>query len=84
MRWLEAGFKSTKIKVGSGVEADRDRIAAVRDAVGGAMKLRIDANMQYDADTAIKLCKQIKSYDLQLFEQPGPPRRSRRSRQGSP
>ncbi|MFT5446340.1 MAG: L-alanine-DL-glutamate epimerase-like enolase superfamily enzyme [Gammaproteobacteria bacterium] len=72
VRWLEAGFKSTKIKVGSGVEADRDRIAAVRDAVGGAMKLRIDANMQYDADTAIDLCRQIKSYDLQLFEQPVP------------
>ena len=71
-RWLEAGFKSTKIKVGSGVEADRDRIAAVRDAVGSAMKLRMDANMQYDADTALKLCRQVKQYDMQLFEQPTP------------
>jgi L-alanine-DL-glutamate epimerase-like enolase superfamily enzyme len=33
-RWLAAGFRSAKIKVGSGVEADRDRIAAVRDVVG--------------------------------------------------
>ena len=71
-RWLKMGFKSAKIKVGSGVEADRDRIAAVRDAVGSAMKLRIDANTQYDAETSLKLCRAIKQYDLQLFEQPAP------------
>ena len=71
-RWLEAGFKSAKIKVGSGIEADRDRIAAVREAVGSAFKLRIDANTQYDADTSIRLCKLIRKYDLQLFEQPAP------------
>jgi muconate cycloisomerase len=71
-RWLAAGFRSAKIKVGSGVEADHDRIAAVREAVGSAFKLRIDANTQYDADTSIKLCKLIRKYDLQLFEQPAP------------
>lgn len=71
-RWLKAGFRSAKIKVGSGVEADHDRIAAVRAAVGGAMKLRIDANTQYDADTSLRLCRMIKQYDLQLFEQPAP------------
>jgi muconate cycloisomerase len=68
--WLKAGFRSAKIKVGSGVEADHDRIAAVRDAVGSAMKLRIDANLQYDADTSLRLCRLVKQYDLQLFEQP--------------
>jgi muconate cycloisomerase len=71
-RWLKAGFRSAKIKVGSGVEADHDRVAAVRGAVGSAMKLRIDANMLYDADTSLKLCKLVKPYDLQLFEQPAP------------
>ena len=71
-RWLKAGFRSAKIKVGSGVEADRDRIAAVREAVGSAMKLRIDANCQYDADTSLELCRVIKAFDLQLFEQPVP------------
>jgi muconate cycloisomerase len=69
-RWLKAGFRSAKIKVGSGIEADRDRVAAVREAVGSAMKLRIDANLQYDADTSLKLCRMVKQFDLQLFEQP--------------
>ena len=71
-RWLDAGFRSSKIKVGSGVEADHDRIEAVRAAVGSAMKLRIDANCQYDAGTSLKLCRMIKKFDLQLFEQPAP------------
>jgi len=69
-RWLKAGFRSAKIKVGSGVEKDTNRVAAVRDAVGSAMKLRMDANMQYDADASLRLCRMVKQYDLQLFEQP--------------
>ncbi|MPZ47473.1 MAG: hypothetical protein GEV05_29770 [Betaproteobacteria bacterium] len=69
-RWLKAGFKSAKIKVGSGVKADRDRIEAVPAAVGSAMKPRIDANLQYDADTSLRLCRMVKQFDLQLFEQP--------------
>jgi muconate cycloisomerase len=73
-RWLKAGFRSAKIKVGSGVEADRDRVAAVRAAVGSAMKLRIDANMQYDADTSLELARAVRPFDLQLFEQPVPQR----------
>lgn len=71
-RWLAAGFRSTKIKVGGGIEADRDRVAAVRAAVGNAMKLRVDANCLYDADTSLKLCAMVRPYDLQLFEQPAP------------
>jgi muconate cycloisomerase len=73
-RWLAAGFRSAKIKVGSGVEADASRVAAVREAVGGAMKLRMDANMQYDADTSLRLARLVKQYDMQLFEQPVPQR----------
>ncbi len=71
LRWQKAGFKSAKIKVGGGgIQADHDRVAAVRAAVGSSMKLRIDANMLYDADTSIQLARLVKPYDLQLFEQP--------------
>jgi muconate cycloisomerase len=71
-RWLAAGFRSAKIKVGSGVKADADRIEAVRGVVGSKMQLRIDANTQYDADTSLQLCRAVKKFDLQLFEQPTP------------
>lgn len=73
LRWLKAGFKSAKIKVGGGgIQADHDRVAAVRAAVGNAMQLRMDANCLYDADTSIKLARMVKQYDMQLFEQPAP------------
>src|SRR3989454_681927 len=71
-KWLDRGFRSAKIKVGGGIEADRDRVKAVREAVGGAMALRIDANAGYDADTAIRLARLVQPCELQLFEQPGP------------
>lgn len=66
------GFRSAKIKVGGGIEADRDRVRAVREAVGSDFELRIDANEGYDADTSIKLARIVAPFDLQLFEQPVP------------
>jgi muconate cycloisomerase len=69
-KWLDRGFRSAKIKVGGGIEADRDRIAAVREAVGDAMKLRADANAGYDVEQAIALGRLLEPFDLQLLEQP--------------
>src|SRR3981081_3940786 len=71
-KWVERGFRSAKIKVGGGIEADRDRVKAVREAVGGTMALRIDANASYDADKAIRVARLVPPYTLQLFEQPVP------------
>lgn len=72
MSWKNRGFRSAKIKVGGNIEADRDRVKAVREAVGPEFNLRIDANAGYDADTSIKLAKMVAPYKLQLFEQPVP------------
>jgi len=70
--WQKKGFRSAKIKVGGGIEADRDRVKAVRVAVGPEFKLRIDANAGYDAETSIKLARMVASCNLQHFEQPVP------------
>ncbi|MDH3438299.1 MAG: hypothetical protein OEN48_15080, partial [Betaproteobacteria bacterium] len=70
--WKQKGFRSAKIKVGGGIEADRDRVKAVREAVGPDFELRIDANAGYDADTSIKLAKMVAPFRLQHFEQPVP------------
>ena len=72
LAWQKRGFRSAKIKVGGNIEADRDRIKAVREAVGPEFKLRIDANAGYDADTSIRLARMVAPYGLQLFEQPVP------------
>ena len=70
--WQRRGFRSAKIKVGGNIEADRDRVKAVREAVGPDFRLRIDANAGYDADTSIRLARMVAPYGLQLFEQPVP------------
>ncbi len=70
--WKQKGFRSAKIKVGGGIEADRDRVKAVREAVGPDFELRIDANAGYDAETSIRLAKMVAPFRLQHFEQPVP------------
>ena len=65
------GFRSVKIKVGDGVEPDRDRVAAVREAAPG-IAIRIDANESLEADTSIELGRAISRYGMALFEQPVP------------
>lgn len=72
LEWKHKGFRSCKIKVGGNIEADRDRVKAVREAVGPDFQIRIDANAGYDADTSIKLARMVAPYNLQLFEQPVP------------
>ncbi len=72
LEWKNKGFRSAKIKVGGNIEADRDRVKAVREAVGPEFQLRIDANAGYDAETSIKLAKMVAPFKLQLFEQPVP------------
>jgi L-Ala-D/L-Glu epimerase len=70
--FVDAGFKSMKIKVGNVVAEDSARVMAVRDAVGPGINLRMDANQQCSIDQALALCAAVKSYDMQLFEQPIP------------
>lgn len=72
LQWKTQGFRSAKIKVGGNIEADRDRVKAIREAVGADFNLRIDANAGYDADTSIKLAGMVAPFNLQLFEQPVP------------
>lgn len=69
-QWRDRGFRSAKIKVGGDMAADRERVKAIREAVGDAMHLRVDANAGYGVDDAIALGKLLEPFHLQLFEQP--------------
>jgi muconate cycloisomerase len=69
-KWFDRGFRSAKVKVGGGIEADRDRLFAVREAVGPTMALRADANAGYSVDEAIALGRLLEPVGLQLLEQP--------------
>jgi L-alanine-DL-glutamate epimerase-like enolase superfamily enzyme len=69
-KWFDRGFRSAKIKVGGGIQADRDRVQAVREAVGPGMALRADANAGYSVEDGIALGRLLEPFGMQLLEQP--------------
>ncbi len=66
------GFPCVKFKVGLGlsVHDEIERIASVRDAIGPAMHLRLDANEAWQLDEAIAILSRCVLYDIQYVEQP--------------
>jgi len=61
-------FEAVKVKVRN--ERDIDVVARVRDAVGRATAVRVDANGAWDIDTAVTMIERLAVYDLELVEQP--------------
>lgn len=64
------GFTTIKVKVGTEVPADVERVRIVRETIGPGLDLVIDANTGYDAPTAIEAARQMEPYNVALFEQP--------------
>lgn len=63
-----SGCTTAKVKVAEG--DDEARVEAVRDALGPAGKLRVDANAAWDVDEATRNIKKLSRYDLEYVEQP--------------
>lgn len=63
-----AGYPAVKVKVGG--PRDVELVAAVRDAVGPHVALRVDANGAWDLDTAVAAIGRLARFDLELIEQP--------------
>ena len=69
------GCRTAKVKVaepGQSLTDDRDRVAAVRDALGRDGRIRIDANAGWDVDTAVDAITAIDAAagGLEYVEQP--------------
>lgn len=71
---VERGFHTLKVKVGKEGTADVDRMAAIRQAVGPHIKLRVDANQGWTAQQSVTIIKAMedKGLDIELVEQPVP------------
>jgi D-galactarolactone cycloisomerase len=72
--YVRAGFRLLKIKVGLlSVEADGERVAAIRQAVGDKTGILVDCNHAYHAATAIRMGRVLERHGCLLFEEPVPP-----------
>jgi L-alanine-DL-glutamate epimerase-like enolase superfamily enzyme len=70
--WLERGFRSAKIKLDGADPEGVRRVAAVREAVGARLALRVDFNESLPVGDAIRFIRQLEPYELTLVEQPVP------------
>lgn len=68
-----SGCRTAKVKVaepGQTLADDIARVEAVRDALGSAGRLRIDANGAWSVDEAADALQQLSGFDLEYAEQP--------------
>ncbi|MFC7188218.1 mandelate racemase/muconate lactonizing enzyme family protein [Halorubrum yunnanense] len=72
-RAVAEGFGCVKVKVGARpLDADVERLRAVREAVGDAVAIRADANGAWDLATAREALDRLAPLDLAYVEQPLP------------
>jgi o-succinylbenzoate synthase len=68
-----SGCRTAKVKVaepGQPESADLARVRAVREALGPAGKLRVDANGAWDVDQAARMLGALSQFGLEYAEQP--------------
>lgn len=69
-RWTGQGFRALKVKVGTALAADMERVRAVRDAVGPNVELRVDGNEGYTLEQARAFLQDVRELSVAFFEQP--------------
>jgi L-alanine-DL-glutamate epimerase-like enolase superfamily enzyme len=73
-RWAVAqGFKAMKVKVGISPDEDVARVRAVREAIGPAIKLGVDANGGWSVADAAPTIERLREFGVAFVEQPLPP-----------
>ncbi|KQZ07419.1 mandelate racemase [Agromyces sp. Root1464] len=67
------GLRGVKLKVGKpSIREDRDRLLAVREAVGADLHIMVDANQSMTSAEAIRRAAAFEDADLYWFEEPLP------------
>ena len=68
--FLRQGFRAVKLKIGRGIGTDIEHAAALRDAIGGDIKLLVDANGAYNVADSIALAKELVRLGVYWLEEP--------------
>jgi muconate cycloisomerase len=67
---VRSGYRTLRLKLGTGPEVDRDTVAAVREAVGPDVRLRADYNQAYSPAQAVRALRLLEPLGLDAAEQP--------------
>lgn len=68
--FVQAGATKLKIKLGKDPEKDIERIRVIRERVGNAIVIRVDANQGWSPEGALVALKGLAHYDIEFCEQP--------------
>jgi L-alanine-DL-glutamate epimerase-like enolase superfamily enzyme len=69
-RWVADGITRVKMKIGRHPEEDLDRVSVVRQAIGPAPELFVDANGAYSRKQALAFAQAFRAYNVGWFEEP--------------
>lgn len=64
------GFRAVKIKVGTGLSDDLERIRVTREVLGPDRELMVDVNGNYTVEEAADLCRELTDLDVAWLEEP--------------
>jgi len=70
---LARGFGAIKVKIGLDLDEDLERLARLRELVGGRARLTIDANQGFRPADLPRLFRALDELDIDFLEQPLPP-----------
>lgn len=69
--YVKKGARAIKMKVGRLSQIDdAKRVEAVRSAIGGDIRLMLDANCAYRSNEAVQFAKRVEAWDIAWFEEP--------------
>jgi len=69
-RGRAAGFHVFYLKVGIDIEAEVEMVRCVRETVGEGSKIRLDANMAWSVNEAVRNLARLDAYRIDFIEQP--------------
>ncbi|RLF22740.1 MAG: dipeptide epimerase [Thermoprotei archaeon] len=72
---VKRGFRVLKVKLGEDPEVDLERIRLIRENIGSATKIRVDANQGWSFKDAKRVIDELERYDVEFVEQPLPAQR---------
>jgi L-alanine-DL-glutamate epimerase-like enolase superfamily enzyme len=68
--WVADGIPRVKMKVGRDPGTDEKRVRAVREEIGTAVELMVDANGAYDRKRALQWAEAYAAHGVSWFEEP--------------